>query len=43
MYTRKLIYGFLHLYEGMEGQVQQFVTVRFADLWVDVSLAPLVT
>ena len=43
MYTRKLIYGFLHLYEGMEGQVQQFVTVRFGDLWVDVSLAPLVT
>src|ERR1041385_5596797 len=29
------------LCEGMEGQVQQFVTVRFGDLWVDVSLAPL--
>src|SRR4051812_36237592 len=43
MYARKLIYGFLNLFQGMEGQVQQFVTVRFSDLWVDVSLAPPVT
>ncbi|KAF7022825.1 hypothetical protein CFC21_035467 [Triticum aestivum] len=26
----------------MEGQVQQFVTLRFGDLWLDVPIAPLV-
>jgi hypothetical protein len=37
------MYGFLDLYEGMERQVQQFVTLRFGDLWLDVPIGPLVT
>ena len=39
---RKLIYGFLY-FEGMEGQVQQFVTLRFGDLWLNVPIGPIVT
>jgi hypothetical protein len=29
--------------KGMERQVQQFVTIRFGDLWVDAPIGPLVT
>lgn len=33
---------YLFLYEGMDHQVQQFVTLRFGDLWLELPVGPVV-
>jgi hypothetical protein len=37
-----LIYG-SSIFQGMEGQVQQLVTLRIGSLWFDVPICPLLT